>query len=319
VQLAEPRPKISGTLAADTLDLTPYSNEVQLAGGMPRRWRSDRISLKGLVVSDLDLRISAGEMIIGKARFGRTAAAVSTHDGLLDIALGEALAYGGTLKGRVTLKAGDSGTEFAASGNFDAVELGKALGDFIGFHKLDGTGSGSFVVSATGASVADLSRSMQGQATITVEDGALIGIDLADLMHKIEKRPLSARFESSYGGRTAFEKAHASFKITGGVANTRDCDLDNGNLSVQLAGSSNIALRSLDMAGIANWTDGDGVQPFKLPFRVYGEWDVPLVEPDTNALIRRSGAAAPLFHDYVKPGQDASPDGLTPIPAVVAQ
>jgi AsmA protein len=316
VQLSGPRPKVSGTLAADSLDLTPYSGGMQLSGdAAPSQWRTDNINLKDLVVSDIDLRISSAETTFGKAKFGSAAAAISTHDGLLDIAVGEALAYGGTVKGRVTLKMGGGGTEFSASGNFDSVELGKALADLAGFHKIEGTGSGTIEVAATGASVADLSRSLEGQAHVTVTSGALIGIDLADLMQKIEKRPLSARFESSYGGRTVFDKAQASFKIVKGMAATKDCHFDNGNLSVKLVGETNIALRSLDMAGIASWVDSDGMDPFKLPFRLSGAWDMPSVEPDTEALIRRSGAAAPLLRSFIKPGQDITQDSVTSTPA----
>jgi AsmA protein len=38
---------------------------------------------------------------------------------------------------------------------------------------------------------------------------------------------------------------------------------------------------------------------FELPFVVQGQWDDPLVLPDPQSLIRRSGAAAPLL-DAIK-------------------
>ena len=38
-----------------------------------------------------------------------------------------------------------------------------------------------------------------------------------------------------------------------------------------------------------------GAEPFSLPFIVQGSWDDPIMLPDTEALIRRSGAAAPLL------------------------
>jgi AsmA protein len=37
-----------------------------------------------------------------------------------------------------------------------------------------------------------------------------------------------------------------------------------------------------------------GATPFELPFIVQGSWDDPIMLPDPEALIRRSGAAAPL-------------------------
>ena len=38
-----------------------------------------------------------------------------------------------------------------------------------------------------------------------------------------------------------------------------------------------------------------GATPFALPFIVQGSWDDPIMLPDAEALIRRSGAAAPLL------------------------
>ncbi|MBP0577985.1 AsmA family protein [Labrys sp. LIt4] len=319
VEFGKERPKVSGTLAADTLDLSAYSNELHLADGRPRKWRADHISINSLLVSDLDLRISAGETTIDKVRLGRAAATVSTRNGQLELALSEAVAYGGTLKGTIALKPSDKMTELAAAASFEGVDMGGALGDLFGFRRLEGTGTGTMAVSGTGASIADLSRSLQGRADISVAGGSLVGIDLASLMQKIERRPLSARFESSYGGRTTFDLAKASFKITDGMAKTADCRMENGSLSVSLTGDANIALRSLDMAGVANWSDADAANPFRLPFRVYGGWEVPVVEPDTEALIRRSGAAAPLLRSFIRPGRDVTQDtGKTP-PASAAQ
>jgi AsmA protein len=319
VQIGAERPKISGTLAADTLDLTAYTKDIKLSGGTPQHWRGDPINVKGLVVSDLDLRISAGETIIDKVRLGRAAATISSQNGLFEFALGEAAAYGGTLKGIVRLKAVGKNTQFSGSGSFDSVEMGKSLSDLFGFHKLEGAGSGAIEISGTGSSVAELSGSLGGHADITIANGALVGIDLADLMQKIEKRPLSARFEAGYGGRTAFTSAQASFKIAKGMAKTTDSRLDNGLLSVTLAGQTNIALRSLDMAGMANWSDSDGAVPFRLPFRVHGGWEVPVFEPDAEALIRRSDAAAPLLRSFAKPGQDVTQDSIPNSPSNSAQ
>ena len=39
-----------------------------------------------------------------------------------------------------------------------------------------------------------------------------------------------------------------------------------------------------------------GATPFELPFIVQGSWDDPIMLPDPEALIQRSGAAAPLLN-----------------------
>ena len=69
-------------------------------------------------------------------------------------------------------------------------------------------------------------------------------------------------------------------------------------MKLALAGSASIPARDLDLKGIASLVAAlstDGRAPFELPFVVQGPWDDPLMLPDPEILIRRSGAAAPLL------------------------
>jgi AsmA protein len=64
-----------------------------------------------------------------------------------------------------------------------------------------------------------------------------------------------------------------------------------------LGGSASIPSRDIDLTGtaqlVATINDPGGV--FELPFVVQGPWDDPLMLPDTQSLLNRSGAAAPLL------------------------
>jgi AsmA protein len=65
-----------------------------------------------------------------------------------------------------------------------------------------------------------------------------------------------------------------------------------------LGGSASIPARNFDLKGTASLvpaTTTDAASPFELPFVIQGPWDDPLMLPDTQILIRRSGAAAPLL------------------------
>ena len=85
-----------------------------------------------------------------------------------------------------------------------------------------------------------------------------------------------------------------------GVASTSDIRLDNGALRVTIDGKAGVPERSLDMAGVAHWQSDTAVPAIALPFHVSGDWQRPVVAPDTDTLIRRSGAAAPLFKDSIR-------------------
>jgi AsmA protein len=68
-------------------------------------------------------------------------------------------------------------------------------------------------------------------------------------------------------------------------------------VNLALAGTASIPQREFDLTGTASLVTPvrPGAAPFALPFIVQGSWDDPIMLPDAEALIRRSGAAAPLL------------------------
>ncbi len=68
-------------------------------------------------------------------------------------------------------------------------------------------------------------------------------------------------------------------------------------VKLELAGAASIPTRDLDLKGIATLvaTSATDKKSFELPFVVQGPWDDPLMLPDAQILIQRSGAAAPLL------------------------
>jgi AsmA protein len=307
LKLGGSRPKLIGTLAAEALDLSSYSRELEIVEGPTRAWRNDPIALETLSLTDLDLRISSGETTFGSAKLGRVAAAAVARDGALELSLGEADAYGGTLNGRLTFAAADGVPKVNASLAFEGVDMSRALGDLFAFRRLEGVGRGRIDVAGTGGSVADLVRTLDGDASFTVASGALVGIDLVDVMSRIERRPLSFGYELR-SGRTQFDSGAASFAVSGGVARTTDLRLDGRSLSVAMGGSAGIEARSLAMVGEAVLAPTqERKERFRLPFKVVGSWEWPVVEPDPEALIRRSDAAAPLLQHGVRASTGEGP------------
>ena len=74
--------------------------------------------------------------------------------------------------------------------------------------------------------------------------------------------------------------------------------LEGGAIRLAVGGSASIPARDLDLKGTASLIVGDAPKAppaFELPFVVQGRWDDPIMLPDTQSLIRRSGAAAPLL------------------------
>jgi AsmA protein len=290
------RQTLQGTLAADTLDLTSYVSTVRLLTTNERSWSSGRITLDGLASLDLDLRLSAANVVVSNAKLGRTAIAANLRGGHLVVTVGEAQAYGGVIKGSLAFAESDQGVEVKSQLQFTDVDLETCLGQLFGLRRLEGKGSMSLNVEGTGNSVLAVTRTLNGTANLTGTNGALAGLNVEQLLRRLERRPLSGGGEFRTG-RTPYEKIAVALKIAKGMVTVDDVTIDGAAVKLALAGTASIPERELDLKGTAALVapPKPGATPFELPFIVQGSWDDPIMLPDPEALIRRSGAAAPLY------------------------
>jgi AsmA protein len=325
------RPQIQGTLDAGRVIATTYFSDLRLTPESGRGWSRRPIDLSAIALTDLDLRLSARELVVGQANFGRSAAAVTARNGRLTVTLGEAQAYGGILSGALLVSPRDEDMDVRATLNVQRAQLGLGLGEWFGFRRLDGTANAQIAIEARGADMADLARTATGQATLTAVEGAVHGFNAEAILRRLERRPLSAAGSDARSGRTPYDRIAATVRIVNGVAVTTDMMLDGQVVRVNLEGTSQLPTRELDLRGIATLkrsagTAAAGESNFELPFVVQGSWDDPFVLPDPQSLIRRSGAAAPLRdvtrdRDALRAVMDAinrqashDPDGNAPPP-----
>ncbi len=291
------RKTLQGTLASDALDLTPYVSTVRLLTANQREWNNTRITLDGLSGIDLDLRLSAANVVMSNAKLGRTAIGANLRGGHLVVTVGEAQAYGGVIKGSLTLANFEAGVDVKSQLQFTDVDLESCLGQLFGLHRLEGKGNIAFAVDGSGASVLAITRTLNGTASLIGQNGALAGLNVEQLLRRLERRPLSGGGEFR-SGRTPFEKIAVTLKINQGTVTVEDVKLEGSAVRLALAGSASIPTRELDLKGTAVLVAAGKPEAtaFELPFIVQGSWDDPIMLPDPEALIRRSGAAAPLLN-----------------------
>ena len=161
------RKTLQGTLAADTLDLTPYVSTVRLLTTNQREWNSGRITLDGLSGIDFDLRLSAANVVMSNAKIGRTAIGANLRGGHLVVTVGEAQAYGGVIKGSLALAIFEAGVDVKSQLQFTDVDLESCLGQLFGLRRLEGKGNISLAVEGTGESVLAVTRTLNGTAGLT--------------------------------------------------------------------------------------------------------------------------------------------------------
>ena len=98
------RQTLQGTLAADTLDLTPYVSTVRLLTANQREWNSTPHHARRPRPASISIcGCRRRNVVTSNAKIGRTAIAANLRGGHLVVTVGEAQAYGGVIKGSLAL------------------------------------------------------------------------------------------------------------------------------------------------------------------------------------------------------------------------
>lgn len=162
--------------------------------------------------------------------------------------------FDGTLAGNGSLAAGG---RIALNMNLQDIDIARAMRELEQREILEGRGSFAIDITGAGKTVPALERSLAGDARIALRDGALLGIDLHEVLHKLEAtittvrgggsgRTLEGRAGDGDGGKTAFSSLEASFVIRQGIAHNEDLDLRSPLLRVGGNGDVDIPARSID-------------------------------------------------------------------------
>jgi AsmA protein len=268
-------------------------------GTNTRSWDRLPIALDGLAAFDLDLRLSAAGIKVASAQLGRTAVALNMRGGHLNVTIGESQSFGGMALGSFGLGSVNGGVAVNSHVQFVDVDLANCLSQLFGLHKLEGRGTLALDVEGTGDSVWALTHTLNGTASVEAHGGALTGINVEQLMRRLEKRPLSGNGDFR-SGRTPFERLALSVRIEQGTVSIADLHLDGPSVRLKVAGQASLPSRDLDLRGKATLVSTDTANSFELPFVVEGPWDDPLLLPDASSLIRHSDAAAPLLEAVKK-------------------
>jgi AsmA protein len=287
------RQTLQATLAADALDFTPYISTIRLLASGAHDWNRQMFDLNALATTDLDMRLSAARVAVGPSKLGRTALGANLRGGALALSVGEAQMCGGIAKGSFGLARAEGGADIKAQFQFTDIDLLACGSDLFGINKLSGRGNLNVSLAASGSSPFGLAQSLDGTATLAAHDGALAGINVEQLLRRLERRPLSGA-GSFRGGTTPFDNLTVSLKFADGVATTEDVRIEGPATRVTLTGTSSVPSREYDLKGTASLMS-NGTSSFDLPFVVQGPWDDPLIFPDPDSLIRRSPASAPLL------------------------
>ncbi len=241
-------------------------------------------------------QLSIGVLKVANIKSSNLKLKVKAGDGSLNVAPISANFYQGMLNGALSLQ-GAGTPRVALKQNLAGVSVGPLLKDAAHVDMLEGHGSVDLDVSAQGATVSAMKKSLQGRAALDLHDGALKGIDIAAAIRSAKARLGTLRGESSQAAnaadKTDFSELKASFRIDNGVA--RNDDLSAKSPLLRLVGNGDVnigesAVNYLAKATVVASLEGQGgkelsaLKGLTVPVRVSGPFSALKYSLDFNAL-----------------------------------
>ncbi|MCG7394463.1 hypothetical protein MHY87_16280 [Microvirga sp. ACRRW] len=297
------RPVISGTLAADDLNLADLFAPFGHARTSSGAWSEDALDLAHVTGSDLDLRLSAASARLGKLRVEDMAASVLVRPGEIEASIGRADFHDGSLKGRLSLISVNGETEFKSQGTFSNVEIAPFLSSMGEPRWITGRAQGQFTFEGKGRNPVEVVQKAHGRSSVTVRKGELVGIALDDALKRVEKHPLLASLNWK-GGRTPFQEAQAQIAVQDGIGEVTEGRLTSEDVTAEMKGQVLMVERTLSLK--AEISSASSSVP-AIAFDINGGWDNVSVAPKARSLIERSGAAKPLLPSSRVPPDEPRP------------
>lgn len=294
LRTGDERPRLSGTLAARTLDLSSADLGWNALFGADGGWSRERLPAAALNGFDADLRISAARASFGRFVMSDAGLLIKIDAGALDAVLADSQAYGGKLRGRFALREAD-GLDMRMAATFSGVETASLLRDLSGKARISGAANGEISLSAFGQTPAALMQSASGALRVSLARGELAGVDIEQAVRRAERRPLSIAADMR-SGQTKFTSAEFDANLTRGALRLQQAQIVGHGMEMIIAGEASAPERTLRLS-VAAAPPRAGAQNREpvLFLDVAGSWDEPSLSVDADRLIRRSRAAAPLL------------------------
>lgn len=277
----------------------PLAKSPEGTAGQP--WSNAPIDVSGLNYVDAQVRISANEAVIGDARIAPLALDGKLAGGVLKAGTANLGAYGGQVSGEVILDATTGAPSFAMHSDLVGVRALPLLQGLAEFDRIDGKLQAKLALRSAGTSQRALMANMQGTAFVNFQDGAIRGINVAQMIRSLTSGTLSGWQDNQDQGReqsTDLSQLSASFRIDKGQAVTTDLNLI-GPL-VRVTGAGTIALDTKMMGfrvepKLVMTTEGQGRanEPvgFGIPVMIQGSWSQPRIYPDMAGMLDNPDAA----------------------------
>jgi AsmA protein len=175
-----------------------------------------------------------------------------------------------------------------------------------GFDKLDGKLQAKITARSSGSSQRAIMSNLGGTAFAVFQDGAIRGLNVAQMIRSLTSSPLSG-WQEGKEQTTDLTQLSASFRIEKGQATTTDLNLVGPLVKMTGAGTVDLGTKMLAFRvepKLVMTTEGQGraADPvgFGIPVIIDGPWAEPRIYPDVAGVLDNPDAAYAKLKDMGK-------------------
>ncbi|MEW5735181.1 MAG: AsmA family protein [Thermodesulfobacteriota bacterium] len=307
------KPAIAFSLAVDSLNADRYlpaekkgkkeeAKGAGEAGGGTKTTGSEKIPTEPLRKINAKGDLTIGKLVLKKLSLSDVKVAFSAKDGLIDLSRAQADLYGGRASLPAKVDARTAELMLSAAPSLAGISFGPLLADFIGKQPLTGTGGFSANFSTKGETADALTRMLNGDIKLSVENGTVEGLNVAnkvrDAWAVVQGKSIAAQAKEA----TEFVALTATAKITDGLLSNNDLSLASPAMKITGKGTANLFEKTVDYVITANLDKGftglgsvSGVDlaNIPVPIRIKGGFGGLSFSADTqglaNALVQAKG------------------------------
>lgn len=310
------KPVLSFRIALDGIDLDRYlpppatgkeKEQPRTGGTAPKKSRGtkpDYTPLRKLVVHGT---VGIGRLKVYGATISDVKVNVTARNGIIKVDPISMNLYKGSLSGNATLNVQEDTPTIKTAQRLERVQAGPLLKDLGYTEKLDGVMNFRLDISAKGTEAGEIRKSLNGSGEFSFTDGAIMGLDIAQMIRSVGTVLELAGRETS---RTEFSDLKGNFTIKNGLLNNPATYLDSSLLKVVGKGNVDLAREIIDyrlepkfVASLKKKGDTKPGYSVMVPIVISGSLSNPQFRPDLSGIVKGEAlkeGASKLLKDIIK-------------------
>lgn len=211
--------------------------------------------------------------------------------------------YGGAVDGQISIEVQGDNARFALRQSLTNVDMAGIARDYLKIETLEGKGNVNLDLASVGAKVGAIKRGLDGQASVTITDGALLGIDTWQEIMELRAKVSGPEAPPAPEGepKTVFGRIAVGGTVEDAVLSTNEFSAALPFAALTGTGTIDLLTTELALNASAGLVDGPTLQQDPvlseyaggmIPLKISGTLGSPRVLPDVKALLSQAVRSA---------------------------